>query len=141
MDRTVHDTMISCGWKLQTLLRSGRTSRELVNLYKAHILSFIEYMTSAIDHASDIVLKGLDDRQGRKLRIVHATKVDALIHFNLVPLSARRDIAMLGLIHPAAIGQGPAQLMRFFHLNCQVKTCNVKTRWQESRHSAELHED
>ena len=142
MDRAVHDTMVSCGWKLQTLLRSGRffTSRELVNLYKAHILSFIEYRTSAIYHASDTVLKGLDNIQSRMLRIVNATEVEALVHFNLAPLSTRREIAMLGLIHRAAIGKGPAQLMRFFHWHGQEKTCNVQTRWQASRHSSGLHE-
>ena len=32
---------------------------------------------------------------------------------NLAPLAARRDIAMLGLIHRAMLGRGPAQFREF----------------------------
>jgi hypothetical protein len=32
------------------------------------------------------------------------------MEFNLAPLAMRRDIAMLGLIHRAALGKGPPQL-------------------------------
>jgi hypothetical protein len=142
MDRAVHDVSVSCGWKLQALLRSNRffNSRELVNLYKSHVLSFIEYRTSALYHASDKVLKSLDSIQNRMLRIVDATELDALMYFNLAPLSTRRDIAMLGMIHRAVIGKGPDQLRRFFYRNTQVNTCYIQTRRQESKHSAELKE-
>ena len=34
--------------------------------------------------------------------------------FNLAPLSMRRDIALLGMIHRAAIGDGPPQLRDIF---------------------------
>ena len=59
------------------------------------------------------MLKGLDDIQSRMLRIVNATEIDAFVYFNLAPLSTRRDIAMLGIIHRAALGKGPALLMQF----------------------------
>ena len=40
--------------------------------------------------------------------------VDALMHFRLAPLHTRRDIALLGVIHRSAIGQGPPQLQKLF---------------------------
>jgi hypothetical protein len=40
--------------------------------------------------------------------------VDALIEFNLAPLTARRDMAMLGLIHRTIIGRGPSHLKEQF---------------------------
>ena len=41
-------------------------------------------------------------------------KVTALIEFSLAPLIMRRDIAMLGMIHRAAFGEGPPQLRQMF---------------------------
>ena len=38
----------------------------------------------------------------------------ALVSFNLAPLSSRRDMAMLGLIHRSALGDGPPQFQQFF---------------------------
>ena len=43
-------------------------------------------------------------------------KVDALVHFHLAPLSVRRDIAMLGLIHRAVLGKGPPHFQKHFPL-------------------------
>ena len=44
-------------------------------------------------------------------------EVDALIDFKLAPLASRRDIAMLGAIHRAVLGEGPPQLRAFFTLD------------------------
>ena len=35
------------------------------------------------------------------------------MHFNLAPLASRRDMAMLGVIHRAALRQGPEAFFRF----------------------------
>ena len=40
-----------------------------------------------------------------------------LLEFNLAPLSMRRDIAMLGIIHRAALGDGPTQFREYFYRN------------------------
>ena len=87
---------------------------ELIDLYKAHVLSFIEYRTSAIYHASSSVLGSIDKIQDRMLKIACISELEALLVHNLAPLSTRRDIAMLGVIHRAALGQGPEQLRQFF---------------------------
>ena len=44
------------------------------------------------------------------------SKVDALVHFHLAPLSVRRDIAMLGLIHRAVLGKGTPHFQKHFPL-------------------------
>ena len=41
-------------------------------------------------------------------------EVTALIDFHLAPLSARRDMAMLGVIHRTVLGKGPGQFSKFF---------------------------
>ena len=41
-------------------------------------------------------------------------EVSALMHFNLAPLQMRRDIAMLGVLHRAALGEVPPQLKELF---------------------------
>ena len=42
---------------------------------------------------------------------------DALFHFNLAPLSWRRDIAMLGLLHRCALGKGPEHFKDLFNVS------------------------
>ena len=37
-----------------------------------------------------------------------------MVYYNLAPLWARRDMAMLGVVHRAAVGKGPLQLRELF---------------------------
>ena len=83
-------------------------------LYKAHLLSYIEYRTPAIYHALRKELQKVDAIQDRFLREAGVSTVEALMHFNLAPLSMRRDIAMLGMLHRAKLGIGPPQLCTLF---------------------------
>ena len=114
MDEAINELVTEVGWKLRTLLRTQRyyTDAELILLYKAQLLSFIEYRTPAIYHATRHLLSKVDAIQTRFLRNAGVDEVTALMHFNLAPLSMRRDIAMLGVVHRAAIGEGPPQLKR-----------------------------
>ena len=100
--------MVAAGWKSKMLIRTRRyyTDAELVVLYKAHRLSYIEYRTLAIYHATRDILERLDRVQSRFLTDAGIDELEALIHFNLAPLMAGRDIAMLGLIHRTAIDRG-----------------------------------
>ena len=61
-------------------------------------------------HATRSVLKKLDKCQDVFLREISLTPEEALVDHNLAPLTMRRDVAILGLIHRAAIGRGPPQL-------------------------------
>ena len=48
------------------------------------------------------------------LDAVETSLKDALLHFNLAPLSSRRHISMLGLIHKCQLGIAPTCLSSFF---------------------------
>jgi hypothetical protein len=103
-------------WKVQMLLRSRKSfhTEDMVVQYKQQVLSYIEYRTPAIYHATKTVLNRLDKQQDHFFRELGITKEAALIDFNLAPLSMRRDIALLGLLHRAAIGEGPAHFREYF---------------------------
>ena len=111
VDELVHDA----SWKVTSVLR-GRTYQtrvELIAVYKAKVLSYIESRTPALYHAADTVLARLDAVQRRFLRELGITEAQALLDHNLAPLETRRDIAMLGVIHRAALKLGPPQLHGF----------------------------
>ena len=119
MHDTIDELCTQCCWKLRTLLRSRRffTTGEIVLHFKSHILSFIEYRTPAITHAADSAIASVNGVQERFLRDIGVSALDALLHFKLAPLAARRDIANLGIIHRAILGLGPRQLQKFFQLS------------------------
>jgi hypothetical protein len=118
MSDAVHDLAKECKWKLKAILRTRNfnTGGGLINLYKAQILSFIEYRTAAIYHACSTALADLDSIQTKLLKAAGATETEALLNFHLAPLAARRDMALLGLIHRTVLGRGPPQFRRFFEL-------------------------
>ena len=116
MESAISELVAGAGWKLRTLQRTQRyyCDADLVVLYKAHLLSFIEYRTPAIYHAARVDLQKVDQIQERFLRSIGMTAEDALMKFNLAPLRMRRDIAMLGMLHRSALGHGPPQLRELF---------------------------
>ena len=59
-------------------------------------------------------LELLDEVQAKLLTAAGVTKIEAIKEFKLAPLAVRRDIAMLGVIHRAVLGRGPAHFRRFF---------------------------
>ena len=65
------------------------------------MLSFVEYRTSEVYHATKTTLAGIDAVQTRFLRECGLSDENALLHFDLAPLETRRDIAMLGLFETA----------------------------------------
>lgn len=114
MDDAAGEMVTEAGWKLRTLQRTQRyhTDAEMILLYKAQLLSFIEYRTPGIYHATRSVLAKVDEIQTRFLQNAGLDEVTALMQFKLAPLSMRRDIAMLGMVHRAALGEGPPQMRR-----------------------------
>ena len=111
MHGAVHDCVVACNWKLQSILRTKRfyADADILVTFKAHILSFIEYRTMAIAHAAPSELQPLDDILTRLLVRLGISQEAALVHFNLAPLNARRNIALLGIIHKAALRNGLPQ--------------------------------
>ena len=101
---------------MASILRTARffTDGELVNIYKRTLLSYLEYRTAAIYHACDIILAPSDKFHNKFLTEVGILAEDALFHFNLAPLTCRRDMAMLGLIHRCTLGKGPNHFKEVF---------------------------
>ena len=128
-------------WKLKTLLRSSayHTDADLVALYKARLLSFLEYRTAAVYHATSTTLGPLDKVQEKLLNVVGCTSLDALFFWNLAPLNTRRDVAMLGLVHRAVLGLGPKHFQRFFRQQ-GVREVAHWTRGATRRHHLQLEE-
>ena len=62
MTGAVEDLAMAASWKLKMLLRTRRfyTDAEMIVLYKAHLISFIEYRTAAIYHAAREMLRRID---------------------------------------------------------------------------------
>ena len=119
MAKAIDQCAAACHSRVMCLLHARRyhSLHEMVLLYKSHVVSFAEYRTPAIAHASRTALEILDNVQRRFLRAVGITEVDALVTFKLAPLSTRRDIATLGVIHRSVLGLGPASFRSFFCLD------------------------
>ena len=139
MESAVRELAQEAGWKLRTLLKTSRfhNDRKLVDLYKAKLLSYVEYRTAAVYHATNTVLKPLDGVQKRFLKALECTETEALMEFNLAPLAARRDIAMLGVIHRTTLGKGPTHFQQFFHAAAKSNTSYL-TRRAAKNHSRQL---
>ena len=116
MQSTCEKLASDCEWKLKMMLRSRQfhNTAQMVRLYKAQLLSFVEYRTAAVYHATKEHLAVVDRVQERFLKNVGISEEDALMHFGLAPLSTRRDIAMLGMLHRARRRKGPPQLQKLF---------------------------
>ena len=112
----VEELVRECQWKIRSITKTGQffIDAHTIHLYKAHVLSFIENRAAAIYHATGAILGPLDKLQRRFISNLGITIEEAFIAFNFASLEARRDMAMLGLIHRAAVGQGPIQLQTRF---------------------------
>ena len=116
MDSAVATLCDATSWNLRNLLRQQRyfETKSMVHLFKSRLLGYIEYRTAAIYHAPATALQRLDRIFDQFLRAAGISIEDALLHFGLAPLNARRDVAILGIIHRTVIGKGPPHFRRFF---------------------------
>ena len=118
MEEAVATLSNEMAWKLRNLLRTQRyfDTKSLVHLFKSRILGYVEYRTAAIYHATATSLDRLDRVYSQLLRAAGLTKEEALLYFGLAPLNARRDVAMLGIVHRTVLGRGPKHFEKFFVL-------------------------
>ena len=71
----------------------------------------------------------------RFLRTLNISDVEAVFFFNFAPLSTRRDIAMLGVVHRSALGLGPPALHRFFRPLISSSSSLSRPRLRSRRHA------
>ncbi len=107
---------IEAGWRLQSILRARRyfTIPELMRLYKANVLSYIESGAPGYFHAASSTLECIDRVQRRFLREIGTTDEEALLQFRLAPLKTRRAIAILGFLHRVTLGKVSKQIAELF---------------------------
>jgi hypothetical protein len=136
----VHHFCSEAGWRLKSLLRTTRyyNNADLVRLFKCNVLSFIEGATPAIYHAAPSILTPLDDLFESFLTHIGISFECALAEFNLAPLSMRRDIAMLGMLHKVSLDAAPNSLCRLFRRRPQnlLNYCAS----DRPRHARQLHD-
>ena len=70
MHKAIRTLVVDCSWRLRALFRVRRfyDFAGLVRLYKAHVLSHIEYRSGVLCHAASSVLAPLDNIQSRFLK-------------------------------------------------------------------------
>jgi hypothetical protein len=90
------------------------STSEMVRLFKCHVLSFIEGATPAIYHAAPSTLRPIDELLDIFLAQVGTSPEEALVEHNLAPLSMRRDLAMLALLHKVSLGVAPKPIASLF---------------------------
>ena len=83
-------------------------------MYKSKSMSFLEYRTACIYHACSTHFDRLDSCQRRFVHELGLSEEQGLLDYNLAPLTSRRDLAMLGVIHRTVLGHGPPHFGVFF---------------------------
>lgn len=107
MRSDIEGLVARCRPKIRALLRtrSYYGISELLNQFKTHIWSLIEYHTPVIYHASFSNCDRLDRLQRSFLHDLGIDEATAFLQFNFAPLSLRRDIGMLGFLHKRVLGR------------------------------------
>ena len=125
--------------RVQILLRSAKyySRAALICQYKAQVLSSIDYTTPAIYHAPEFFLRSIDKIQEDFLSELEMSPSEALHDFNLAPLSSRRDISMLGLLHRIILKDAPVQFPKYIY-----KASSARRGWAftATRHTHQLHD-
>ena len=116
MHKGVRKIAIEAGWRVKAILRARSyfTTPELVRLYKANVLSYIESGVAGYFHACDSTLASLDRIQNRFLQLVGLSAEEALLNFRLAPLCMRRSIGILGFLHRVTLGYVSGQISDLF---------------------------
>ena len=108
--------------KVKSILQCYKyfTKRQLVELYKSLVMSFVESKTCGIAHACSSHLDKIDSIQSKFLNGIDISDHEAFLHYNLAPLSCRRDLAMLAVIHKVVLGKGVPHLNDFVKMDTDV---------------------
>ena len=142
MDDAIAEIAGEAGWRVRSLLRPMRffSVPELIGIYKAQVLSYLESKTPAIFHAAPAHQNLLERVQRRFLREIGVTEAEALEDFRLAPLASRRCMAMLGLLHRVTLGIAPAQIANLFPSASVQPVSRIPTRLWIMRHDKQLQE-
>ena len=140
MERGVSILAREAGWRLQSVLRPQRffTEKQIVNLYKSQVLSYIESSVPGYYHAASTTLHTLDRIQDRLCRALSLSPEVVLERYRLAPLKSRRDMALMGLLHRVVLSDVSRQLAELFPFATSGPLEFVRTRLQIRRHNKQL---
>lgn len=141
MDKACYEIAARASLMVKRILRCRHMfSIDIVlALYKTHVLSFIEYYTAAVHHSPKFFLSAVDAVHDNFLSELRLSAEDALLEHNLAPLCARRDIAMLGLLHKVVLNKAPPQFSEYIFLELSR---NNPRGWRNAkqRRNKQLHD-
>ena len=141
MKRGAKKIATEAGWRLKAILKARRlfSTPELMRLYKAHVLSYIESGTPRYYHASPSCLDCIDRVQRRFLREISVSEERALLDYRLAPLQTRRSISILGFLHRITLGQVSTQFANLFPKAREIVVPdNISSRVRGERHNRQL---
>ena len=126
--------------KTQALLKLRRyySTSDLVYQFKAHVLCVLKSCTAAVYHAASSVLRPLDRVLDSFLEELKLSREEAFLRYNLAPLTFRRDVAMLGLLHKCTLGLAHPRLQELFPPAPLRPEPRYSTRASAARHSRQL---
>ena len=100
MSDAINDLVGKMRWRSKSRLRVKKyhTVTNMINLYKAKVLSYAKYRTAAIYHSCTSNWDAFDRIQCTLLNEIKMNKIIAFSNFKLAPLNLRRNIPMLRII-------------------------------------------
>ena len=139
--RVMHARVGKAKPKVTAILRCRQyyDKEDLVKQFKTHVWCILEGNVGGFYHACDTILGRLDQVQESFERALDFAPGETFFAYNLIPLTTRRDIAMLGFIFRCAEGLAPEALQLLFPGASQVGHC-YPTRFREDRHPIQLEE-
>ena len=139
MHQGVRALCVQAAWRVKALRRVRRfySVRQMIHLYKSRVLSYVEAGCVAFFHAAPSVLEPLDRIQSRFLDFLGVSVERAFLDFNLAPLSVRRQMAALGLIHRCVLDKAPIAISAFFP-RIGVRHVAYATRLEAARHDKQI---
>lgn len=101
MERMASELAAQAHARISMILRRRLFTQKkvLLRFYKSFVMSYLEFATPTLYHATEYALSPLESVQGRMLNELEITEIDAISKYSLAPLRCRRDIVMAGLLH------------------------------------------
>ena len=112
------------GPKIRSLLRvkDMYSLKSMLNQFKSHLWSVIEYHNGALIMAAPTQAARLDSMQRGFLQELDLGDEEAFVKYNFAPLSLRRRIGILGFIHKCVLQECHPALPRLLPLLVQTGT-------------------
>ena len=122
MDQAIDKILSQVRPKRQSILRTKPhyCVTDLINQFKSHVWSLMEYHSGAIFHASDSLLERLDSAQRGFLQEIDVSPELAFLEHNVAPPKLRRNIGMLGFLHKRVLGKSHPAIQRLFPFHADV---------------------